>query len=302
MSVLFWATVPAIPTPNGILISSLRANLTASSSSVSCLTSKSFATKYRWSDWPLAKKSEPRSACVSRLTFLRILWQRTSMSSSLATSLMSSMKSSDSSMCSRSRWGRTSCWCWLSPRIGEDASHNWKRSDVMEVLLSPGPRALCSRFRSSGDACSLSHCSTRSGFASSHVPADAKSVDGGVIAPHCPPLRGRRPGGDGLQWRGAPPLHSDWQEVAAAHVSLSVCVCVCVCTMVAGKTVDGASTYWSEVRARRNHPPRYVTWGISSFVADAAAVVAAFRPMPICIVINGKCWRSEGCSSSFPDQ
>lgn len=292
MSVLFWATVPAIPTPNGILISSLLACLTASSSSVSCLTSKSFATRYLWSACPLAKKSEPRSACVSRLTFLRILWQRTSMSSSLATSLMSSMKSSDSSMCSRSRWGRT-CWSWLSPRIGEDASHNWKRSDVMEVLLSPGPMALCSRFRSSGDACSLSHCSTRSGFASSHVPADAKSVDGGVMAPHCPPSRGRRPGGDGLQWQGAPPLHSDWQEEAAAHV--------CVCTAAAGKTEDGASTYWSEVRARRHHPPRYVTRGISSFVARPAAVVAAFRPMPIYIVINGKCRRNGGCSSSFPD-
>lgn len=187
MRLLLWATVPAMPTPKGILISSDLAILTASSKVVSCLTSKSFATKYLSSGGPRAKNNDPLSACVSMLTFLRILCESTLMSNSLATSLMSSMKSSDSSMDSRSFVGLPLSK-FLSLLAGDAASHSWNKSEVMDVLFAAaGCSTACwTRCRSSGDACSLSHCSTAPGFDSSQVPTEARSLagDGSDIAQH----------------------------------------------------------------------------------------------------------------------
>lgn len=76
------------------------------SSPVVCVTSKSLATRYLLFGVPLARKRDPRSAWVSRPTFTNILWHSTSMSSSLATSRISSMKSSPSS--NSIKWRRLS--------------------------------------------------------------------------------------------------------------------------------------------------------------------------------------------------
>lgn len=67
------------------------------SSPVSTVTSNNLATKYRLSGGPLARNKLPLSAYVSKHTFIRILWQRTSMSNSVATSRINSMKKSPSS-------------------------------------------------------------------------------------------------------------------------------------------------------------------------------------------------------------
>jgi hypothetical protein len=103
------------------------------------------------------------------------------MSSSLATSRISSMKSSDSSMDSRSCRGRRTGG-WLP------TSHRWKRSGVVEARLEVGAAtASCTRLRRSKEACCLSHCSTRAPFDSSHCPADTKSssaAGGVIIVPH----------------------------------------------------------------------------------------------------------------------
>lgn len=68
---------------------------------VSCVTSNSFAIRYWFFVVPLAKNNEPRSACVSRPTFTSILWQSTSISSSLEISRISSINSSVSSKFSK---------------------------------------------------------------------------------------------------------------------------------------------------------------------------------------------------------
>lgn len=70
---------------------------------VSCVTSNNLATRYLSFGGPLARNRLPLSALVRRPTLTSILWHRTSMSSSLATSLISSMNSSPSSSC-------LSCW------------------------------------------------------------------------------------------------------------------------------------------------------------------------------------------------
>lgn len=67
------------------------------------MTSNSFATKCRLFGGPFAKNNDPRSACVNKPTFTRILWHSTLISNSLAISRISSIKSSPSSKFSKYR-------------------------------------------------------------------------------------------------------------------------------------------------------------------------------------------------------
>lgn len=201
MRILFWATVPAMPTPNGILISSVLANF-VSSSEESCLTSKSLATRYLSLPVPLAKNKEPLSALVKRLTFLSILWQRTSISNSLATSLINSINSSFSPSLSKE------CLLvgWQLLTAGDGTSHRWSKSGVatehfLVVVVTATATASCTRRRKSLEACCFSHCSTNSEFVSSHWPADTRSSSaaGGVtIVPHV--LRARETTRKASRW------------------------------------------------------------------------------------------------------